>query len=193
MVHAHGKRPTSSYLLCFLFRDALGLPHGAHLDFPRSREWEVAVGRYRALLVAFEIQAHDILLRLTNRRLYIGIHVKPYLAGLNGEWEERLTLWTLAVQTAPEKGVDLPLFPVEAAHPPKRTRAVAESGPIIRGQIDQERAAPGAAENKTTEVEIPRRRDTPELPVQGPRPRQQHPGQQCQRRTMKGGGVGRTA
>ena len=29
MVHPHGRSPTSSYLLCFLFSDALGLPQGA--------------------------------------------------------------------------------------------------------------------------------------------------------------------
>ena len=34
--HAHGSSPTSSFLLCSLFVDALGLPHGAY--FPRPRE-----------------------------------------------------------------------------------------------------------------------------------------------------------
>ena len=38
MVHTHGRSPTSSYLLCSLSSDALGLPQGAYLDFPRSRE-----------------------------------------------------------------------------------------------------------------------------------------------------------
>ena len=80
MVRAHGRRSTSSYLLCFLLSDALGLPQGTYLDFPRSREWEVAVGRYRALFAAFGIQAEDIILRLTNRRLYIGPHVQLCLA-----------------------------------------------------------------------------------------------------------------
>ena len=147
MVRTHGRSPTSSNPLCSMFSDALGLPHGAYLDFPRSREWEVAVGRYRVLFAAFGIQAQDILLRLRNRRLYTGPHVQSYLAGLDGEWEERVTRWTLAVQTAMEEAVELPLFPVEVAHPPRRTRMVRESGPIIRGQINQDRAAPGAAEN----------------------------------------------
>ena len=49
MVRAHGRSPTSSYALCSMFSDALGLPQRACLGFPRSREWEVAVGRYRAL------------------------------------------------------------------------------------------------------------------------------------------------
>ena len=38
MVRAHGRRPTSSYLLCSLINDAVGLPQGAYLGFPRSRE-----------------------------------------------------------------------------------------------------------------------------------------------------------
>ena len=75
MVRAHGRSPTSSYLLCSLFSDALGLPQGAYLDFPHSREWEAAVGRYRALFAGVGIQAQDILLRLTHRRLYIGPHL----------------------------------------------------------------------------------------------------------------------
>ena len=55
-VRAHGKSPTSSFLLCSLFSDALGLPQEAYLDFPRSREWEVAVYCYRTLVVAFGIR-----------------------------------------------------------------------------------------------------------------------------------------
>ena len=39
MVRAHGRSPTSSHLLCSLFSDALGLPQGIYLDFPRSRRW----------------------------------------------------------------------------------------------------------------------------------------------------------
>ena len=61
MVRVHGKNQTSSYLVCCLFSDALGLLQGAYLDFPRSREW-VAVGRYCALFATFGIQAQDILL-----------------------------------------------------------------------------------------------------------------------------------
>ena len=37
MVRAHGRSPISSFLLCPLFSDALGLPEVAYLDFPRSR------------------------------------------------------------------------------------------------------------------------------------------------------------
>ena len=64
MIRAHGRSPTSSFLLCSLFSDALGLPQEAYLNFPRSREWEVAVDRYRTLFVAFGIRAQDILLQL---------------------------------------------------------------------------------------------------------------------------------
>ena len=69
MIHVHGRSPTSSFLLCSLFSDALGLPRATYLDFPHPREWEAVVGRYRALFTAFGIRSQDILLRLTNRRL----------------------------------------------------------------------------------------------------------------------------
>ena len=52
MVRTHGRSPTSSYRLCSQFSDDLGLPQGVYLDFPRSMEWHVAVGRYRALFAA---------------------------------------------------------------------------------------------------------------------------------------------
>ena len=106
----------------------------------------MAVGRYGALFTAFEIQAQNILLWLTNQRLYIGPHVESYLAGLDDEWEKRLTRWTLAAQTVLEEGTELLLFPTEIVHPPRGTRTVPESGPIIRGKSDQ-RAAPDAAEH----------------------------------------------
>ena len=77
------------------------------------------------------ILAQDIPLRLTNRRHYIGHHVQSYLAGLDGEWEERLTRWILAVQTALEEGVELPFFPVGVAHPPRGMTMVPESDRII--------------------------------------------------------------
>ena len=55
MVRAHGRSPTSSFLL--LFSDALGLPQEAYLEFLRSREWEVAVDRCCTLFVAFGIRS----------------------------------------------------------------------------------------------------------------------------------------
>ena len=84
MVRAHERSPASWYLLCSLFRDAIGLSQRGYLDFARSREWEVAVGRYRALFAAFGIQTQDILLRLTNRRLYIGAWRVSMVSGRNG-------------------------------------------------------------------------------------------------------------
>ena len=45
IVRAHGRSPTSSFLLCSLFSNALGMPQAPCLYFPCSREWEVAVGR----------------------------------------------------------------------------------------------------------------------------------------------------
>ena len=61
------------------------------------------------------IRPQDILLRLLNWRFYIGPHVQVHLAGLNTEWEERLTRWTLSVQSALEVGDALPPFPTVVA------------------------------------------------------------------------------
>ena len=89
MLRAHRRNPTSSFFLHSLLSDALGLRQAAYLDFPRSREWNVAVGRYGALFAAFGIRSPDILLRLANRRLYNGPHVQGCLAGLDAELKER--------------------------------------------------------------------------------------------------------
>ena len=79
LVQAHGtfprEKPTSSFLLCSPFSDALGPPQAAYLDFTFSREWEVVVGHYRVLLAPFGIRSRNVQLRLTNRRLYNGPHV----------------------------------------------------------------------------------------------------------------------
>ena len=75
MLSALGRSPTSSFVLCSLFRDALDLPQEAYLDFPRTREWKTAAAHYRTLFAACGIRPQDILLRLPNRRLYIGPHV----------------------------------------------------------------------------------------------------------------------
>ena len=152
MVRNQGRSPTSSFLLCSLFSDALGLPQAAYIDFPRSREWQVAVGRYRALFVAFGIRPQDILLRLTNRRLYIGPHVQEYLVGLDAEWEERLTRWTLEVQNALEEGIAPPPFPVQAAPSPRGTELEMESDQMARGQLEQESESPGTTENRCTSI-----------------------------------------
>ena len=89
MVRSQWRIQTFSFLLCSLLSDALGLPQATYLDFPRSREWEVAVGRYHELFAAFGIRSQNVPLRLTNRRLYIGSHAQEYLAGLDAAWEER--------------------------------------------------------------------------------------------------------
>ena len=99
MVHSQGRSPISSFLWCSMFSDALGLPQAAYPDFPRSREWEVGVDRYHALFAAFGIQSQNVLLRLTNWWLYFRSHERKFSAGLDAEWEELLTRWTLGVQT----------------------------------------------------------------------------------------------
>ena len=55
--------------------------------------------------------SQDVLLRLTNLRLYIRTNVQEYLAGLDTDWEERLTRRTLGFQNALEEGTALPPFP----------------------------------------------------------------------------------
>ena len=92
-----GRSPTSSFVLCSLFSEALDLPQEACLDFPPAREWEATAAHYRTLFTAYGIRSQDILLRLSSRRLYSGPHVQEYLAVLDTEWEGRPTRWTLGV------------------------------------------------------------------------------------------------
>lgn len=56
MVRAHGRSSTYSFLLCSLFGDALGLPRGVYLDYPRSTERNAFTGRYNTLFTTFMIQ-----------------------------------------------------------------------------------------------------------------------------------------
>ena len=46
MVSTFGRNPTSSFVLCSLFSDALDLPQEACLDFPRTGEWKAAATHY---------------------------------------------------------------------------------------------------------------------------------------------------
>ena len=110
----HGSSPTSSFLLCSLFGDALGLPQGAYLDFPRPREWQAAAGHYREIFAAYGIRPQDTVLPLPNRRIYILPHVQEFLAGLDSAWEDRLTRWILGVRNALEEVEALPPFPTAA-------------------------------------------------------------------------------
>ena len=121
MVRAHGRSLLFSFLLCSLCCDELSLPRREYLDFPRPREWEAIAGRYRALSAAHTIQTQDVLLRLPNERLYIGPHLQKYLARLDAECEERLTGWTLGVQSALERGDALPPFSTAVTATPERT------------------------------------------------------------------------
>ena len=111
MVRTHGSSPTSSFLLSSLFGDALGLPQGAYLDFPRPRKWRAGAGHYREIFAAYGIRPQDTVLRLPNQRIYILPHVQEFLAGLYSTWEDRLTRWT---SDALEEGEVLPPFPTAA-------------------------------------------------------------------------------
>ena len=148
VARSQGRRATSSFLLCSLSSDALGLPQSVYLDFPRSSEWEVAVGRYRALSAAFGTRSQNVLLRLTNRRLsYMGPHVQEYLAGLDTDWEERLTRWTRAVQNALAEGTALPPSPREAGPSSRRMEPALDRDPMMREQMKKEGAVPGITES----------------------------------------------
>ena len=57
----------------------------------------MAVGRYHALFAALGIRSQDTIFRLTNWALYSDPHAQGYLAGLDAEWNERLTRWCLGV------------------------------------------------------------------------------------------------
>ena len=148
MLHTHGKSSTSSFLLCPLLCDALDLPQGAYLDFPRPREWGTAAGRYCTLFAAYAIQPQDILLRLQNQRIYIAPHVQQYLVGLDAECEERLTRWTLGVRSALEAGDALPSFSTAMAATPERTGRTRENDPLHTGPTEQGGAARSAAERR---------------------------------------------
>ena len=77
--------------MCSLFSDALGVPQAAYFDFPRWREWgwlSVAAVQF----AAFRIRSQNVPLRLTNRRLYIGLHVQDYLAGARRRVEGTLDM-----------------------------------------------------------------------------------------------------
>lgn len=62
--------------LVLLFSDALRLPQGGVSRFPSPEGMGNGCQlRYRALLAAFEIKPHGFLLRVPNRRLFVGPRV----------------------------------------------------------------------------------------------------------------------
>ena len=128
----------------------MDLPQEACLDFPRTREWEEAAAHYRTLFGAYGIRPH-ILLRLPNRRLYIGPHVQEYLAGLDAEWGERLMRWTRDVQSALEVSDALPPLPTLVAATPEGTDPALENDRLARELFGQEDAAAlGSPESRQT-------------------------------------------
>ena len=150
MVRTHGRNPTSSFLLCSLFSDALGLPQEAYLDSPGTREWEVAAAHYRERFAAYAIQPRDILLQLPNRRLYIAPHVQEFQAGLHVEWEKHVTRWTLGVRHALEAGDALSPFPTAIADTLEAVGLGLEGEPLTMGRNGHGGTAGGAIENCET-------------------------------------------
>ena len=144
-LHAHGRSSTPSFLLRCQFCDALDLPQGAYLNFPRPSKWETAAYRYRTLFAAHVIQPQDILLRLQNQRIYITTHVQQYLVGLDAEYEDRLSMWTLGVRSALEA---LPSFSTAMAATPERMDRTLENDPLHTGPTEQGGAARNAAERR---------------------------------------------
>ena len=158
--------PASSFLLCSLFGDALGLAKGAYLALPRPREWRAAAGHYCETFAAYGIRPQDTVLRLPNRTIYILPHVHTFLAGLDSTWVDRSTRWTLGVRNALEEGQALPPFltaawtlgsqnrleagtelppsPKAAGVAPKRTDPALQSDSLAAGLTQPERAAPAS-------------------------------------------------
>ncbi len=116
MARAHGRSPTSSWLLVSLFCDVFGLDKDIYINFPRDLDedhgWDQIVQRYRAAFYANGIRPHQVLLQLPRARIYIGPHVQEYLAHLDTECEQHLTLYAVAMQRAlNQPGNPLPPFP----------------------------------------------------------------------------------
>ncbi|CAN0212020.1 unnamed protein product, partial [Scytosiphon promiscuus] len=86
MVQAHGRSPTSSYLLVPLFCDVFGMDADVYIYFPRDPHedngWDQMVQRYRALFYAHGVRPHQVLLKLPRGRIYIAPDVQEYLAHL---------------------------------------------------------------------------------------------------------------
>lgn len=85
MTKTRGRSPTSSLLLCSLFRDALGPPQGAYFDYLRPRERQAAAGYYREIFATYAVRQQGILLRTPNCRAYIRPHDQEYLGCLGSE------------------------------------------------------------------------------------------------------------
>ena len=60
------------------------------------------------------------------------------MAGLDAEWEERLTKWTLSVRSALVAGDALPPFPTAVAATPEGTDPAPENDRLARGQLEQQ-------------------------------------------------------
>ncbi len=115
MVRAHGRSPTSSYLLVPIFGSALGLGPPTYVDFPMrgmSVGWTQVIQCYRDLFQRLGIQPRDVLIELPNNITYICPHVQEYLVRLDPVWESHLTFYTSGVQRALTRpGTRLPPFP----------------------------------------------------------------------------------
>lgn len=116
------------------------------LDYPHLEEGEEAVGRYRALFVAFGSRSQDILLRLIK---LVVLHWAPcprttggprrQLAGASNTMDHRgfKMRWR-------ETSRHLSIFSMGVAPSPRETGSAMESDQIMREKLGQERAPLGA-------------------------------------------------
>ena len=147
MVSALGRSPTSSFVLCSLFSDALDLPQEASTSPLQGNGKRLPPTTVRC---APRTASDPKTSSTPNRRLYIRPHVQEYLAGLDAEWEERLTRWTLGVRSALEVADALPPFPTAVAATPEGMDPALENGRLARGQLEQAGSALGPTGRRET-------------------------------------------
>ena len=111
LVRQQGGCETSSYILCPLFGDVLGLPQNAFAEFPRTSGWNAAVEAYRPLLQVVGATPDKVVVLLSGKRLYILPHVQEYLLDLHGPWSETLGQWTFDARRSLLEHRDPPPFP----------------------------------------------------------------------------------
>ena len=147
MVRAHGRNPTSSFLMLPVQRRSgpafAGVSRFLPLKGMESSGKPVPYAVHSVRDPTTECRAAVI----PNRRLYIGPHVQEYLVGFHDEWEEHLTRWVLAVRNALRTDTALPLFLPAGVAQPQGEALASESDPRGRGQIETADAVNRATEN----------------------------------------------
>ena len=110
LVWQQGGCETSSYILCPLFGNVLGLPQNAFAAFPRKSGWNAAVKAYRPPFQVVGATPDKVVVLLSGKRLYILPHVQDYLLDLHGPWNETLSQWTFDARRSLLEHRDSPPF-----------------------------------------------------------------------------------